>query len=886
MTRIADGRRAQELVATHPRLAINKAEGVLRAAVAEGDFCAASVASRALGTAARDLGDLEGSRAHLRAAASFGRRSRDAALEGEARTSLAAVYLLAGKTTAALRQASLAEPLARGHDLARLHAQRALIHQRLGHNEEALKWYGVALAGLSGPECSADIAKLLGNRAILLAYGRELDAAEADLLAAERLYLRLGAAAAAADMRHNLGFVAAQRGDIPAALNSYERADREFRRLGVLRPSALLDRCQALLDVGLAAEAHELARAAAHHFDRAGNELDLAEARLVQAEAALLDGDAAESIEVVALARLAFVRQRRPAWAALARYQFLRATSQSGLGPTSVGAVRTTARELAAHGWVVQAADARVIAARLALDRGQQQSAEAELEKVAPHRRRGPAHLRARAWHAEALLRLERGHRRGALAALRQGLSVLDEYRASLGASELRVHSAAAAAELVTLGLGLALETRRPASVLAWAERFRATSLRVPSLRPPADPELAERLARHRQVASELQVATLAGSPTDGLRLELAGTEREIRRWTRTMPGQEVFELRRPPSVGALSEVLGEHALVEYVTFAGDLWAVSVAGQRARLWRLGRVAEVRGEVDQLRFAVTRLVRGRDRPALVTAAVESLQYAARRLDDVLVAPLAKTIGGRQLVIVPTGLLHAVPWGMLPSMSGRAFTVAPSAGRWLTARARPRRPPQMAALVAGPGLKEAAAEVSAVAALYERSISLVDRGATVERALSAFGTSDLAHLAAHGHFRVDNPFFSSLQLADGPLTIYDLESVARVPTTIVLSTCEGGRAAVAPGDELIGLAASLLSLGATTVVGSPLTVPDESTRALMMAFHSRLKDVGQGSGLSPSQALAAAQCEVREQLGDDLEQGLALAAVGGFTCFGAG
>ncbi|MFC4946126.1 CHAT domain-containing protein [Pseudonocardia sp. GCM10023141] len=49
----------------------------------------------------------------------------------------------------------------------------------------------------------------------------------------------------------------------------------------------------------------------------------------------------------------------------------------------------------------------------------------------------------------------------------------------------------------------------------------------------------------------------------------------------------------------------------------------------------------------------------------------------RLDALLLGPLADLCDGRELVVVPTGALHAVPWAALPSCAGRPVSVAPSA-----------------------------------------------------------------------------------------------------------------------------------------------------------------------------------------------------------------
>jgi CHAT domain-containing protein len=149
----------------------------------------------------------------------------------------------------------------------------------------------------------------------------------------------------------------------------------------------------------------------------------------------------------------------------------------------------------------------------------------------------------------------------------------------------------------------------------------------------------------------------------------------------------------------------------------------------------------------------------------------------------------------------------------------------------------------------------------------------RASFARQGLMATLGARLAHVAAHGTFRADNPLFSSLRLDDGPVTVYDLEAVRRAPATLVLSACESGLSDVRPGDELMGLASVLLALGTNVLVASIVPVPDAATRTLMGAFHRRL-----AQGDAPAAALAAAQLRVAA----DGPAGLAAAA--GFLCLG--
>jgi CHAT domain-containing protein len=124
------------------------------------------------------------------------------------------------------------------------------------------------------------------------------------------------------------------------------------------------------------------------------------------------------------------------------------------------------------------------------------------------------------------------------------------------------------------------------------------------------------------------------------------------------------------------------------------------------------------------------------------------------------------------------------------------------------------------------------------------------------LRELGRSELAHIAAHGTFRADNPLFSSLRLADGPLDVHDLERLRRVPRTLVLTACEAGRSGVVAGDELLGTATAFLGLGVATVIAPLLPVPDQVAPAFAVALHAGLT-----GGLSPAAATAAAAAELR-------------------------
>jgi CHAT domain-containing protein len=188
--------------------------------------------------------------------------------------------------------------------------------------------------------------------------------------------------------------------------------------------------------------------------------------------------------------------------------------------------------------------------------------------------------------------------------------------------------------------------------------------------------------------------------------------------------------------------------------------------------------------------------------------------------------------------------------MPSLRGRSFTLVPSVGWWIDATTSSPSPVESALVVAGPRLTEADGEARGVAGCHRQATLLIGSAATVANVGAAMAHHDVVHVVAHGQFRHDNPLWSTLELADGPLTVYELERLERIPPIVVLATCDSGLAGNRSGAQLHGLAGTLLKMGARTIVAAIGALPDSAdTRQAMIALHRDLVD---GIGASASLA----------------------------------
>lgn len=314
-------------------------------------------------------------------------------------------------------------------------------------------------------------------------------------------------------------------------------------------------------------------------------------------------------------------------------------------------------------------------------------------------------------------------------------------------------------------------------------------------------------------------------------------------------PGPAAARTRQAFTVPALLGALGDAVLVELIELDDTLYAVTVRQSGIRVHIVGGGEDAAREADFARFLLRRLADGRPVPDPGHA----LADAGRLVEKAVLGPVAAGLDADTVVIVPTGRLTAIPWGLLPVLRGRSVSVSPSAAIWLRASLAAEPDHRAVTLIGGPDLADAEAEIMRLGELYPQATVLANGTATASRVLAALNDSWLAHIAAHGTFRADNPLLSSVQLDDGPLTVYDIEGIDRAPHRLVLSACESGRAAPAGADELLGLASSLMPKGTVGIVAAIVPVDDRVTPSIMGSLH---RCVAGGAGFADALRLAQA------------------------------
>jgi len=241
-------------------------------------------------------------------------------------------------------------------------------------------------------------------------------------------------------------------------------------------------------------------------------------------------------------------------------------------------------------------------------------------------------------------------------------------------------------------------------------------------------------------------------------------------------------------------------------------------------------------------------------AFVTTLWQSQPQRQQNALSQLKIDLALSTWGKagNVLVVPSGDLHFVPWGALDVQ----FTVGvlPTGG-WI-ARAPHKSQGRVQACVVGdpefggmlPQLPDAHAEAVSLAKLYATP-PLIGADATEAALRQHVGAGvDVLHLATHALYDPLYPLQSSLILTDGQKAVpLSAEKLYRNPLPsrlVVLSACETGMGQVTSGDDLLGLTRSFYLGGTDVVLSSLWPVSDEATRLYMEVFHKSARQGNYG------------------------------------------
>jgi hypothetical protein len=842
------------LTLSRPREALAKARTILRGKPGPYE---ASVAHQAVGIVLREFGDVDTGIGELRKALRLAGRTGSEKREADVLASLGVALVFAGRAAAGLAAFDRALRLSRGALAGQVLHRRSVALLALSRYDEALDDARRAVAVLRHAGDKPWTARAITARGLsyhAMGFPARADVAFAE---AERLFAATSQVLESIYAVHNRALVAYSTNDIPAALSYLADAAARYEPLNVLVPDLAIIRCAVLLAAGLAGDALAEADGMASEIERVhGQSVKKAELLLVAANCALAAAQPQTALDRAQAAYRMYRSQHNASRLASARFVLVRA--KFAAGPADAGLLREANRvaarleELSSG----EAPQAHLLAGRVALKLGRRDVADRHLIEAAKSRRRGSAMSRASGWLSEALRAEAAGHPRRLLAVCRRGLGVLDEYRFSLGASELRAQATAHGAELAVLAQRHAVRKHSPRLLLAWSERWRATALAVPEVRPSADAELNARLTAFRKASSQLEEARRLGRPNARLQWEQQRLEEAVRACALrarggTGPGPAMV------SVADLLDQLGTAQLIEIVDVDGSLYVLVCGAGRVRQFTAGPAADAIRAADFARFALRRLARSRPGDDL-DSALAVLEAAGPRLQDALLGPAVRHLGDGPVIVVPPGKLHAIPWALLPALHDRVVSVAPSASAWMRARAATPPSRRHVALARGPGLVTDGAEVPLVAKLYDDVTVLANNGATTRKVLHALEGAWVAHIAAHGTFRADSPLFSSMRMHDGPLTVYDFEQLDHAPYRLVLSSCDSGVQAPAGADELLGLVSSLLPLGTAGIIAGIVPLNDYAVVPVMVDLHTYLRE---------GQTLAESLYRVRHRLADD-------------------
>jgi tetratricopeptide (TPR) repeat protein len=889
--------RVVDLHRSDARAARELAECAWLVAERAGDLRSHALAHRAMALAAIAAGHQREALSHYESAERLHRELDEDVERARVLRSMIDPLMHLGRYDEALAGGDEAGRILRAHGehvlAAQVDANVGNVHHRLGRDAESLDAYGRALAAFrqAGDLDAAAVVEF--NRANVFVERSELAEAGRGYRRAMRHYRSRGERLRESQCRFQLAYLAFLAGRYTEALRGMESVRKVEKELGDERHAALctLDESELLLSLNAWEEACGKAEEAREELAGLGLAQETIRATLFLGLGAFHMKRWSEASDRLTEARVGFREEGNEVLTALAMLYEAELALRRSEPRAALGAAHAAVRAFEARGLAAKESYARIVAGRALADLGRRGSARRQAEAALARLTRVPsAGIRWRAYALLSDLAEDSAQRRGLL---ESAIAEAEQLRARIVPDELR---AAYQRDKVALYEALALsflsgregEAADPGAAFAVLESARARVLTDRLARDAEsdfdvrDPRTAARTALRSAVEelnnlyrrlNELEREDASRAAVEPIRAAIAGREEGLAALHRSAQlGAASGPVAEAGASGdvhlALAETLAPGETAVAFAFLREALHAFVVDRQGVRWT-GAIAS-RREVEEAlglwRFQAGKTALGR---AYMHAHAGALRAAALhalgRLHDLVWKPVMPFLRDpTAVVVIPAGPLFYLPFHAL--WDGRSHLIercevstAPSAGALIALDRRENGDLDFrtGALVLGyevEGLEGIAREVEAVEAALPGATVLVGRKATRGALRRLAGEASILHLAAHADFRDDNPLLSSIELADGRLTFYDLFDLRLGAGLVVLSGCQTGGSRVMEGEELMGLARGFQHAGARSLVVSLWPVEDAAAAEIMGRFYA-----GIAAGRGPRVALGLAMRE---------------------------
>ncbi len=764
--------------------------------------------------------------------------------------------------------------------LARHFVNVGTIYFRLDRFAENLEMLDRAEAILTRLNDFKSLCRVYVNRAVQLTGLNQADQAFRYYGSARQLAAGNNMPLLVSQCDYNICYLYFLQGQYTKALEMLNSVRKQMNECGDRWHSALcnLDQSEIYLELNMHQDAIELAEQAFDGFKSLGMAYEMAKAVVFMGIAHNHLHNYGKALELFDRSRAMFREQGNEVWLSLIDlYQGI-VYFQTGRYYESLDLARKAHEFFSESGLKTKGIYAQLLIARLYLQLGDVERAWSEARAAAE--KQGEASAPWLGYQIQYLLGdilTRRDEINEARAAFRNAIKELEILRTNIHTDELRMTFLMDKLKIYEALVQASLEVGDPESLreaFEAVERAKSRTLvdllanNITAVHPnrESDSALAEYLRTLREELNwyytrinieEQKTPPMSGRTVQTLVEEVHKRENELMKLLRQVSGEPAGYVTLQRVITSSLEEIQESipldtVLIEFYSVGDEVIAFALTRDGFQVFReVASQSALRTSFELLRFQLTKFNLG---PAYIAKfegkLLEATKEHLQALYEDLIPPIQSALQGRRaIVFVPHGFMHYVPFHAL--FDGERYLIddyeisyAPSATIYRSCFPSDSRPCADPLVIGVPDVRapQILDEVHNIASVFQNAKVFVGADATVDR-LREFSTSArLIHIASHGSFRNDNPMFSSIQLGDTWLSLFDIYNLRTSAELVTLSGCGTGMSKIVGGDELVGLVRGFLYAGARSLVVSFWDVHDQTTADFMKNFYSNLAASG--------------------------------------------